>query len=239
MSMGVTPTNEMRKRWPSRVGRYRPWVAISVAATASAALLHLSGDSSFDRFLGGAPPALVVAAAGVAGLAALDSLERRGFWDRACRSRTVHGLAVASVALLPFAAAAIVADLVAGFPRETNVFWPQAWLLYPAIALVAEAAFHLLPLAGLAWVTGSQLHGRRIDARTMALVLPVAAVEPVVQIALGTGLPAFTVVHVYAFGVVQLLLLRRYGYLPMLWFRLGYYLLWHILWGAARLELLY
>jgi hypothetical protein len=237
--MGVTPTNEMHKRWPSRVGRYRPWVAISVAATASAALLRLSGDSSFERFLGGMPPALAVAAAGVAGLGALDSLERRGFWQRACRSRTVHGLAFASVALLPFAAAAIVADLAAGFPRDTNVPWPQAWLLYPSIALVAETAFHLLPLAGLAWATGSRLHGRSIDARTMALVLPVAAVEPMVQMALGTGLPAFTVVHVYAFGVVQLLLLRRYGYLPMLWFRLGYYLLWHILWGAARLELLY
>jgi hypothetical protein len=143
------------------------------------------------------------------------------------------------VALLPFAAAAIAADLTAGFPRDTNVPWPHAWLLYPSIALVAEVAFHLLPLAGLAWVTGSRFRGRRIDTRTMALVVPVAAVEPVAQIALGTGLPAFTVVHVYAFGVVQLLLLRRYGYLPMLWFRLGYYLLWHILWGAARLELLY
>ncbi len=234
------PTNEtMGGRWRSRAGRYRPWVAFSVAATASAALLHLSGDSSFDRFLGGAPPALLVAAAGAAGLVALGSLEDRGFWRHACRSQTVHGLAVASIALLPFAAAAIAADLVAGFPRDTNVPWPQAWLLYPSIALVAETAFHLLPLAGLAWATGSQFRGRRVDRRTMALVLPVAAVEPVVQIALGTGLPAFTVVHVYAFGVVQLLLLRRYGYLPMLWFRLGYYLLWHILWGAARLQLLF
>ncbi len=226
-------------RWLGRASRYKPWVAVSVAATASAALLRLSDEGSFDRFLGGLPPALVVAVAGVAGLGALERLERRGFWRRACRAQTVQGLAVASVALLPFAAAAIAADLSAGFPRDTNVPWPNAWLLYPSVALVAESAFHLLPLAGLAWATGSRFRGRRVDRRTVALVLPVAAVEPVVQIALGTGLPAFTVVHVYAFGVVQLLLLRRYGYLPMLWFRLGYYLLWHILWGAARLELLY
>jgi hypothetical protein len=45
--------------------------------------------------------------------------------------------------------------------------------------------------------------------------------------------------HVYVLGVVHLILLRRYGYLPMLWFRVCYYLLWHVLWGAARLPLLF
>ena len=40
-------------------------------------------------------------------------------------------------------------------------------------------------------------------------------------------------------GLVQLTLLRRYGYLPMLWFRVCYYLLWHVLWGEARLQLLF
>ena len=63
--------------------------------------------------------------------------------------------------------------------------------------------------------------------------------EPVAQLALGSALPAFVVPHVFVFGLVQLVLLRRYGYVPMLWFRLVYYLLWHVLWGAARLSLLF
>ena len=117
--------------------------------------------------------------------------------------------------------------------------WPEAWLLYPSIAVVAETAFHLLPLAGLTWVSRSQLTGRGLSPRVWSLILATAAVEPVSQVVLGSALPGFVVPHVYAIGVVQLMLLRRYGYVPMLWFRLCYYLLWHVLWGAARLELLF
>jgi hypothetical protein len=40
-------------------------------------------------------------------------------------------------------------------------------------------------------------------------------------------------------SVAQLLVLRRYGYLSMLSFRVNYYLIWHVLWGRARLALLF
>ncbi len=215
---------------------YGPWLAASALATASAAVLVRGGTSDFERFLGPLPPVATVAAAAAAGLGALAFLERRGFWRRPCTARTVRGLGVATTAAVPFALVAIAADLTAGFPRDTNVAWPAAWLFYPAVLLVAEAVFHLLPLAGLVAVTGAHFRGRAIDRSSAALVLPTAAVEPVAQVALGSALAGFTAVHVYFIGVVQLLLLRRYGYLPMLWFRLCYYLLWHILWGAARLE---
>lgn len=224
----------------SRLARgYGPWIGLSAAATLAAAALRVSGDTGIERFLGPLPPALTVAAAGVAGLGALRFLERRGFWRRACASRTGRGLLVASLATVPFAAAAIAVDVTLGFPEGMNVTWPAAWLLYPAMALVAEAAVHLLPLAGLAWVTGRRWQGRVLDRRSWAVMVPAAAVEPLVQVALGSALPAFVMPHVFLLGLVQLALLRRYGYLPMLWFRLCYYLLWHLLWGRARLELLF
>jgi hypothetical protein len=78
---------------------------------------------------------------------------------------------------------------------------------------------------------------RRGLPRGPVLLLIAANALPTVW--LGSALPAFVAPHVFLFGLVQLCLLRRYGYLPMLWFRLGYYLLWHLLWGAARLELLF
>lgn len=225
--------------WSRRTRGYGPWIALSGAATVAAAALRLGGEDGFERFLGPLPPALTVAAAGAAGLGALRFLERRGFWRRACSSRTLRGLAVASVATLPLAALAIATDIAVGFPQDMNVAWPAAWLLYPAMALVAEAAIHLLPLAGLVWVTGWRWRGRALDRRSWSVMVPVAAVEPVVQVALGSAWPAFVMPHVFLLGLVQLALLRRYGYLPMLWFRLAYYLLWHLLWGAARLELLF
>lgn len=71
------------------------------------------------------------------------------------------------------------------------------------------------------------------------LVLATAAVEPVSQVALGSAQRAFVVPHVFIIGVLQLLLLRRFGYLSMLCFRISYYLFWHVLWGRARLALLF
>ena len=226
-------------RWAGSTRGFGPWIALSGAATMAAAALQLSADASFERFLGPLPPALTVAAAGVAGLGALRLLERRGFWRRACSSRTLRGLAVASLATVPFAAAAIAIDVAVGFPEDTNVSWPAAWLFYPAIASVVEVALHLLPLAGLVWLSRWRWHGRALDARTWAVMVPVAALEPLAQVWLGSALPAYVAPHVFLFGLVQLCLLRRYGYLPMLWFRLCYYLLWHLLWGLARLELLF
>ncbi len=70
-------------------------------------------------------------------------------------------------------------------------------------------------------------------------MLAAAAVEPVAQAVLGSGLLPFVVPHVFLIGVVEMLLLRRFGYLPMVAFRLLYYLVWHVLWGHARLELLF
>ena len=219
--------------------RFGPWLIVSAVSTAAAGAFVRSGATDFERFLGPLPATVTVAAAGAIGLGALAFLETRGFWRHACGARVMRGLVVATTAAVPFAAVAIGADLAAGFPHDTNVVWPGAWLFYAAILPVAETIFHLLPLALTMAVSGSWLKGRAIDRRTFGLMLPTAAVEPAAQVALGSALPAFVVSHVFVFGLVQLTLLRRYGYLPMLWFRVCYYLLWHVLWGEARLQLLF
>lgn len=238
---GGVPTRKVDPlRWSTSTRRaYLPWVVTAGAATVGAGLLRLSGSSDLERYLGPLPPALTMAALGTAGLGALAFLEHRGFWRRACASRTVRGLAVATLATVPFATVAIAVDVVAGFPRDTNVEWPQAWLFYPTIAVAAETVFHFLPLAGLTWLSRSWFRGRVVDGRAAAVMLPTAAVEPAAQVLLGSALPAFVVPHVFVFGLVQLFLLRRFGYVPTLWFRICYYLLWHVLWGRLRLGLLF
>lgn len=204
-----------------------------------AVAIEAAGLSGFERFLGPVRGPVVAATAGVAGLGALAFLERRGFWRCGSTASTVRGICVAGAATVPFAAVAIGVDIVIGFPSDTNVAWPEAWLLYPAIAALAEAAFHLLPLSGLVWLTGSRFDDLRFNRRAWVLVLAVAAVEPVAQAILRSALLPFVVPHVFLFGVAQLLLLRRFGYVPMVALRLFYYLVWHVLWGEARLGLLF
>ena len=216
-----------------------PWVAVSGAAVLGAAALQAAGSSDVERFVGRLPGPVVVTAASAAGLWALAFLESRQFWRCSTRATTARGIGVAGAATLPFVAVAIGVDTAVGFPSDTNVAWPEAWVLYPAIAVVAEAALHLLPLSGLVWLTRSHFYDVRFNGRTWVLVLTVAATEPVAQAVLKSALLPFVVPHVFLIGVAELLLLRRFGYVPMVAFRLFYYLAWHVLWGEARLALLF
>lgn len=216
-----------------------PWLAVSGAAVLGAATLAATGSSGLERFVGGLPGPVAVAAAGAAGLGALTFLKRRGFWSCSTRATMLRGVGVAGAAALPLAAVAIGVDAAVGFPSDTNVAWPQAWVVYPVVAVVAETAFHLLPLSALVWLSRSRFDDLRLTERTWALVLTAALVEPVAQAVLGSGLLPFVVPHVFLIGVVELLLLRRFGYVPMVAFRLLYYLAWHVLWGHARLGLLF
>ena len=216
-----------------------PWVAVSGVAVLGSATLAATGSSGLERFIGRLPGPFVVAAAGAAGLGALTFLERRGFWSCSTLATMLRGIGVAAVAALPLAAVAIGVDVAGGFPSDTNVAWPQAWVVYPVIAVVAETAFHLLPLSALVGLTRSHFDDLRLTARMWVLVLAAAAVEPVAQGVLGSALLPFVVPHVFLIGVVEMLLLRRFGYVPMVAFRLLYYLAWHVLWGQARLGLLF
>ncbi len=238
---GVSSTRSLTRARPRAawLRRYAPWIAATGVATLGAAALDVGGFTGFQRFIGSVPPTITVAAAGAAGLGALVLLENRGFRNSSSTSRTSNGIGLAVAATIPFAVVAIGVDATMQFPRDTNVALPEAWLLYPAIAVVAETAFHLLPLASLVWLTRSHFTDLRLDRRTWALVLTAAAVEPVAQAALGSAHLGFVIPHVYAIGVAELLLLRRYGYVPMLSFRICYYLIWHVLWGHARLMLLF
>lgn len=235
---GATSSLRLSARCTSRLRCLAPWVAASGVAVLGAAALEAAGLTGFERFIGPLPGPLTVASAGAAGLGALTFLETRGFWRCSTSSTTLRGIVVAGAATVPLAAVAIGVDAAIGFPSDTNVAWPEAWLLYPVIAVVAEAAFHLLPLSGLVWLTRSRFDDLRVTGRTWVLILTAATVEPVAQVVLRSALLPFVVPHVFLIGVGELLLLRRFGYVPMVAFRVFYYLAWHVLWGQARLGLL-
>ena len=245
---GTTPQYRGRMTPPERsAGAGRGYWVVATGAVAATAGLSLAGSSAFERFLGPVPPIAVAATAAGLGAVSLRALARHGWLPSSktpSRRRLRRGLAWAAGTAVPLAAAAIAFDTRIPFPRDTNVPWPESVLYYPAIGFVAEVAFHLGPLAALLSALRWRLDPDADDWRVWCAAGTVATTEAVFQtIAALSGadqrVAIFVAPHLLAIGFVELVILRRFGFVPMAAFRLVYYALWHVAWGHARLELLF
>ncbi|WP_193177908.1 hypothetical protein [Oricola nitratireducens] len=217
----------------------------SICAVVAAAALAGDPAVPFANFFGPIPPVtatlIVVAVAAVAHIAlrALDAFHP-------LRAGTLHrGFVVAALAAPVLAVPTVIADLTWKFPPGINVAPPQAFLFYPLMGYVAETAFHLVPLS-LVLLAARLVTGARPSGRIVWVAIGVAAlVEPVFQASgiFGTGsvvaLEIFMLAHLTLFSIVLLVLYRRYGFVTAFAFRIVYYLVWHILWGTARLQILF
>ncbi|MEJ2539504.1 MAG: hypothetical protein P8188_05970, partial [Gemmatimonadota bacterium] len=209
-------------------------------AVLAAGVLDIARPDVFRFIFGELDPLLVTARLASLGAVSLHRLVRRG-WFGVATGRFRDHLRVAVLGAL-LAGPAIVMDLLGGFPRDLNVALPAALLFYPAIAVAAESAFHLIPLALLSAFRQPPAHS---SSSPPLLVLGITAlIEPVFQMAFGSGgAPAWITVavglHLLLFSVVALAIFGRLGFLGMCMFRLGYYLSWHLVWGAFRIPLLF
>ena len=223
------------------------WAAATGALAAAGALAAI-GDESFRPFFGPVPAPVGLATVAAAGGVIVRALRRRGWGEPAQPRRpAVRHLGSGLAAAVGLAAVAVAFDTAVPFPEDLNVAWPRSLLFYPAVAFVAEVALHLAPLLGL--TIAAERLGHPIDPRrgrrgTAGAIVAVAGIEAAFQAAVSLAGPtpwaaAFVAPHLMAFGVVALLIFRRAGFGAMLGFRLAYYLIWHVGWGAARLELLF
>lgn len=220
------------------------FAALSLGAAGATGILSLSGDAWFERYFGRLEPLLVIALAAALGAASLGFLRSRGGFDIYARGRSLEGAGVAAALATLFAIAVILLDVRVPFPRDLNVPPPQSLLFYPAIGYVAEICFHALPLAVLLGVLGG-LTRRHPGALVWPSILLAALLEPVLQVGFGLSArpfswpDAYVAVHVFAFNLLQMYAFRRYDFVAMYSMRLVYYVCWHIIWGYARLQLLF
>jgi hypothetical protein len=218
------------------VGRMIGIAIIGVIATVLAIVAGRAESDAFDPYFGPVPPWTAVVGVSLLALPVLRGLGDRG-WDLWGGDRSEWLLIVA--AALALAAMAIVADLLLRYPEDMNVPAPASLAFYPTIAWVVEVTFHATPLLGLIVVFGSP--DSTADIRFWAMAAAVAAIEAGLQAAYATtlGTAVFSGVHLLVIGIVQVYVFRRVGFFPMLGFRLVYYAVWHLAWGAARLQLLW
>ncbi|MDQ2088413.1 hypothetical protein [Marimonas arenosa] len=216
------------------------WLPVALLALACTALSGLFPGMPFAAYYGPLPALAGTAFAALLAGFGLASLHRDD-WIAARPTRGRARLLIPAVGLA-FALPTVTVDIIAPWPPTINVTLPQGLLFYISIALTAEAVFHVVPLALLLGLA-SRLRPR------LRLFWPAAAIaacaEPAFQIALGRD-PAtplwrdlFLGLNLAGFALAQFALLRRYGLLGAYGARLGYYALWHITWGSARLPLLF
>jgi len=223
--------------------QYATYLLLSGLVLAFTAALLPSSAPYFARFFSDANPLLVVAATSVIGGAALVVLQSRGGFAVLRGRRTLRGIGLSAALAALLAAAAVAADLLFHYPEDLNVPVPAALLFYPAIGFVAEAVFHLVPLALLLLVMTPLV---RIIGLTRAIqlgMLVTAFVEPTIQVLLARtvspSLAVYTSLHVFAISLLQLYVFRRFDFVSMYSFRLCYYALWHLPWGVIRLDVLF
>ncbi len=187
----------------------------------------------FGPYFGRISP--IGAAAGVClvGIMALYVLQERfGFYvvrpGGYARARVFAGVWV-----FPFIASITLIDAMLPFPVGMNVPLPTALVFYPAMGFIAELALHVVPLTLLLGIGVSVVPRASFDQRLWACILCVSLLEAGFQVvaALGPGAglrAALVALHVFAFGVVELHLLRSLDLVCMYQFRIAYYSYWHI-----------
>jgi hypothetical protein len=215
-----------------------PFLAASIAAIALTAWQVRVDRSVFEPYFGALPPTWVMTGVVAVGALAMAHLQAATDFEVLGPGAGRDAASVIAWAVPLLAATAIGADLLLGYPEDTNVAMPDALRFYPAIAVFVEIALHLLPIAVLVAMLGEPTG---LDVTFLRIAIPVALVEAVVQAVYATsiGTSVFSAVHLMVFGVAQVWVFWRFGFMWMLGFRLAYYSLWHLAWGLVRLELLF
>lgn len=213
---------------------------VFVGAVLATAVLTQAGSGVYRFLFGDLNPLAVTTAVLFIGALSLRHVVGQGWFSLS--GGTTRDLVVVIGLGAALAVPAIVIDLLGAFPRNLNVAFPAALLFYPSIALVAEVAFHLVPLAILASLWRIT-HLRPTQALLVSLGIA-ALTEPVFQVVMGAGhspawANAYVGFHLLIFSIVALAVFRRFGFLALYLFRVGYYLVWHVAWGHLRIPLLF
>jgi hypothetical protein len=224
----------LRFDW-SGIGVFAVIVVTAVALTAWQVAID---RSVFEDYFGVANPLVVMVGAAAAGAIGLAYLQGSSSFAIRGPGGATEAVSIITWAVPLLAIVAIGADLVLRFDEDANVALPDALRFYPAIAVFVELVLHVVPIAVLVAILGMPTG---LDATFWRIAIPVALIEAVLQAVYATsiGTSVFSAIHLVVFGTAQVWMFWRFGFVWMLGFRLAYYFLWHVVWGAARLELMF
>ena len=219
------------------------FLVISLFVAILTGILYVRNAFLFQAFFGKLNPLLVIFIVILLGTILSVFLLSRG-WFVVYKAGEYKGILVAAgLAALP-GLVIILIDLKAIFPEDVNRPFPDLLFFYPIFGFVVEVIFHMLPLALLLFILTS-IFKLNFEKAIWPCILVVALLEPIFQTVLGFSRPYPTWVtgcifaNILLINLFQLSIFKHYDFVSMFSFRLVYYLIWHIVWGYARLNLLF
>ncbi|WP_273565691.1 hypothetical protein [Maribacter halichondriae] len=222
--------------------QFKALAIVIVLVLGGVGLLSYSNSSFFQRFLGEVNPLLAISLSGVLGFLSLSFLLSKEWFTIHKKYPLKKVLPYTGLTLL-FASVAILIDINIVYPADMNIPFPESLLFYPVIAFLVEIIFHVLPLTLLLIVATSVFRKSDCGKLVLPCILIVALFEPTYQIIFMDNYPIWATgavwINLFLFNITQLFIFKKYGFLSMYVLRLVYYLFWHIIWGALRLELLF
>lgn len=208
----------------------------------AAGCLNYWDDTLFQRFIGEINPILAIIFSGLIGFFLILYFLSKA-WFIVHRWGALKKAFYFSWVIVVFASVAILIDLFIGFPGDINIPFPKSLLFYPVIAFFVEMLFHVSPLVivlGLLPYFFKKVEEAKIIWMSIILV---AILEPTYQAFFMDTHPVWSIIvtwiNLFLFNVTQLVIFKNFGFISMYLYRLVYYMIWHIVWGHFRLEILF
>jgi len=215
---------------------------LSLGIAAFIVILTYIEPNVFSRFLGNLNPLYAIVITIITGFTLLFFLLSKTPFVIIKKQSLKTYLLITGIAIL-FGIEVIAADIwLVDYPADINILFPKSLLFYPSMGYIVEVFFHLLPISFIILVLSS-ISKLSMDKIVWISIITVVIIEPLYQVwfsdqySLTTSI--YTGFHVFLFSLTQLLIFKYADFISMYLFRLLFYLIWHILWGYYRLDLLF
>ncbi len=234
--------------------QYLVYIGLSIVVVGLTGIAYFSNNLIFQRFIGSINPPIASLFIIVLGFILLSFLLSKG-WFAIYKNGNLKGLFYSSGLAALFGLIIILVDFNTRlYPADMNILFPESLLFYPAIDFFAEILFQVLPLTLILIILTSLSKKISYSKITKKInhnvimwfsIFAASLLEPIYQtIPLLSGqyplwFAGFTFMHVFLIILSQLIIFKRYDFITMYWFRLVYYIFWHIVWGYMRLKLLF
>lgn len=224
------------------ISQYRVFFYLSLIVFVFTIAVYIFNPTVFLRFTGDINPLIILLFSIFSGYFLFIFLNSKASLAIYKKHRPISYLIITGISLL-FGIEIIVADIwIVDYPKGINVLFPDSLLFYPAIGYMVEILFHLLPLSTIIFLLTSFSKLRMNKIIWISIVI-VSLIEPAYQIQFASQSSLITVIytsiHVFLFSLVQLMIFKRFDFISMYFFRIIFYIIWHIVWGQLRIDLLF